>query len=509
MKRVASLYLPDLPTDRLRRIDGKRPSETSPDRPLVTTDRVGQRLIVVAACPVAQALGLHPGMAVTQARALVPELDVRPADPQADMAVLVRLASFASRRWTPCAALSGADGLWLDLNGVAHLFGGERRLCERILRFCARLGFEAQIAVAGTTGTAHALARFSGQLITLCANGREVEAIAALPPAALRLESSAIGAARRFGIESIAELIAMPRGPLARRFGNHLLTRLDQALGRVGEPFDPIVAQDPPSASLRFVEPIASAEAIGQVLGDLVAMLMLQLEQRGLGARRLDLICDGVDGSAQKLGIGTAGASRDGPHLLRLLAMKIEQIAPGFGIEAMHLVAVRSEPLAPRQMNHSLGYKDSAVDLPPLIDRVASRIGASHIFRSSAVESDVPERSVRNIPPLTEPRQWPLDWPRPARLLPHPEPVEKVIAALPDQPPLRFSWRGETHRVRKADGPERIHGEWWKHGGEADAVRDYFQVEDEDGARFWLFRRGDGVDARTGDLRWYIHGVFA
>jgi protein ImuB len=507
MKRVASLYLPNLPIDRLRRIEGKRSTGTPPDRPLVTSQRDGQRMVIAAACPSARALGLHPGTVMTQARALVPGLDIRQADPEGDAAFLSSLALFAARRWTPCAAISGVDGLWLDLTGVAHLFNGERRLCERILRLCARLGFEARIAVAGTTGASHALARFSGRAVSLCPNGREAEAIALLSPAALRVEDATIQAARRFGIDCIGELIAMPRGPLARRFGKDLLTRLDQALGRVSEPFDPILPEEPPQASLRFVEPIASAEVIEQVVTDLVALLMIQLEQRGMGARRLILICDGVDGTARELAIGTAGASRDGPHLLRLLNMKIDQIEPGFGIESMHLVASRCEPLAARQIGHDIA--DSSPDLPPLIDRIAGRIGAEHVFRLSAVESDVPERSVRRIPPLAEPRAWPLEWPRPVRLLRHPEPVDKVIAELPDQPPIRFSWRGEMHRVRKADGPERIHGEWWKHKGEADAVRDYFQVEDESGARFWLFRRGDGVDGRTGDLRWYIHGVFA
>jgi protein ImuB len=93
-------------------------------------------------------------------------------------------------------------------------------------------------------------------------------------------------------------------------------------------------------------------------------------------------------------------------------------------------------------------------------------------------------------------------------MLSPPERVENVVALLPDQPPRRFTWRGRAYRVRRADGPERIHGEWWKALAEAEAVRDYFQVEAEEGARFWLFRRGDGVDARTGDLSWYLHGVF-
>lgn len=508
MKRVASLYLPSLPTDRLRRIDGWRGSAAPPDRPLVTMHRSRQRMMIAAACPLSRSIGLSPGMAVTQARALVPDLDIRPAEPEADTRFLTRLAQLAARRWTPCAAICEPDGLWLDLTGVSHLFGGERRICERILRFCARLGFDARIAVAGTTGAAHALARFCGDRIRLCPNGHEAKAIACLPPAALRLDDRAIGAARRFGIETIGELIAMPRGPLTRRFGAGLLSRLDQAHGRVEEPFDPVIPEEPPQVALRFLDPILSAEAIEQVLADLAALLVKQLEQQGLGARKVSLICDRVDGKEQALVIGTAGATRDSKHLLHLLVMKIEAIEPGFGIEAMHLIANRCEPLSAQQIVSHEQHEQN-IGLPPLIDRIASRIGPSGVFRCSAVESDVPERSVRRISPLSKAREWPPEWPRPVRLLRRPEPVDQVLAELPDQPPVRFSWRGKTHRVCKADGPERIHGEWWKRLGEAEAVRDYFQVEDEGGARFWLFRRGDGVDGRTGDLTWYMHGIFA
>jgi protein ImuB len=287
-----------------------------------------------------------------------------------------------------------------------------------------------------------------------------------------------------------------------------LLARLDQALGRAGEPFDPLIPQEPPSATLRLAEPIATAEAIAQVLGDLMRALVSSLERQGLAARTLMLVCDRIDGEEQRLGIGTARATRDGAHLLRLLSPKIEEIEPGFGIEAMHLVAGRCEPLGPQPIAGDLGGEEPVPDLAPLIDRLAGRLGARRIFRNSAVESDVPERSVRRISPLAEAEEWPRDWPRPPRLLAPPERVEKVMAELPDQPPVRFSWRGRMHVVRRADGPERIHGEWWKHNGEADAVRDYFQVEDEEGARFWLYRRGDGEDARTGDLSWWMQGAF-
>jgi protein ImuB len=235
--------------------------------------------------------------------------------------------------------------------------------------------------------------------------------------------------------------------------------------------------------------------------------LVVRLREQGLGARTLSLACARVDGSEQSVGIGTARATREGDHLLRLLKMRIEEIDPGFGIEAMRLVAERYEPMAPQPMAPSLACDKAAPDLVPLIDRLAGRLGPRRLHRVSALESDVPERSLQRLPPMAEPCGWP-DWPRPVRLLVPPERVDKVMAELPDQPPLRFSWRGRLHKVRRADGPERIYGEWWRRTGEADAVRDYFQVEDEEGARFWLYRRGDGVDAKTGDLSWWLQGMF-
>ncbi|WP_252517037.1 hypothetical protein, partial [Escherichia coli] len=77
-------------------------------------------------------------MAVTQARAQVPGLDIRPADPEGDRGSLRTLAILAARRWSPVVALSGTDGLFLDLSGTAHLFGGEEQMARRIVRLLAR-----------------------------------------------------------------------------------------------------------------------------------------------------------------------------------------------------------------------------------------------------------------------------------------------------------------------------------------------------------------------------------
>jgi protein ImuB len=468
---------------------------------------VGSRILLAAVSRQAEALGLAPGMALTHARALVPGLDVVDHDPAADEAVLTALALYAARRWTPRAALSGPDGLFLDLTGVAHLFGGEKRAAVNFVKFCARAGFEARVAVAGTPGAAWALARHVAHPLAFCPPGGEAGALAPLPLSALRIEEDRLAAARRLGIERVGELVAMPRAPLARRFGKPLLARLDQALGRAAEAIEPIVPEEPPAAELRFAEPIATPEAIAEAMGALLTRLLSTLDRAGLAARRFVLSCARVDGADQQVAIGTARATRDRAHLLRLLSMRIEEIEPGFGLDSMRLAAGRCEPLAPQPIEGALTGDPPAPDLAPLVDRLAGRLGPRRLYRCAAVESDVPERSVRRTGPLAPAAAWPR-WPRPVRLLSPPERIDNVVALLPDLPPRRFTWRGRAYRVRAADGPERIHGEWWRRPEETDGVRDYFQVEDEEGQRFWLYRRGDGVDARTGDLSWYLHGVF-
>lgn len=488
--------------------------------PLITVVQKRQKMVVAAADHAALMIGLTPGMALTHARALVPDLDVRDADPAADHALLDRIALFAVRRWTPTAMVDCGsateqedaddrrDGILMDLTGVAHLHGGETRMAERIIGFCARLGLEARVAVAGSIGAAYALARYATDRITICPPHGEAEALAPLPVAALRLAAHQRDAARRLGLDRIGDMIATPRGPLAKRFGASLITRMDQAIGRIAEPFDALRPFTLPQADLRFAEPIGNADGIACAMAELVTALADRLRARGLGARTVRLLCDRVDRHDQAITVGMARGTRDVRHILRLLTMKIETIDPGFGIDAMRLIAIRTEPLGAHFVEGDLSGAPVPADVAALVDQIVTRVGARAVYRSSAVESDVPERSVGRIAPLDEPVAWPEPWPRPVRMLRRPERLDGVMALLPDQPPRRFVWRGITHVVTHADGPERITGEWWKRASEAYAIRDYFRLENERGERFWVFRRGDGEDGRTGDLSWHMHGLF-
>ena len=473
------------------------------------------RRIVAAVDPSARALGIRQGMTITQARTFAPGLEVVDAEPDADMVGLRRLALWAGTRYSPVVAPDIPDGLWLDVTGCASLFSTERALLKDLYRRVAAFGLSVQIAVADTAGCAHAVARHvpAGRPVTI-PPGDHRKAISLLPISALRIDGRDVESLRKLGFERIEQLIGSPRGPLAKRFGRDLHRRLDQALGFLPEPIEPIFPEDLPRTRRGFMEPIATAEAFTRVIGDLANDIAGQLTGLGKGARRLNCYFHRVDGHTQAIGVGTSAPSRDPRHLGKLLAAKVETIEPGLGIEAMTLVAPLIEAMTPVQgesLEH-LGRKGP--DLAGLVDALANRFGHRSLHRTSPRASAMPERTVSNVPAL-EPAagaSWHDDLPRPARMLSRPEAID-VIALLPDEAPRRFIWRGKRYRVTQGDGPERLHGEWWRETGvEGDlplAVRDYYQVETETGGRYWLFRIGDGEHSATGPMRWFIHGAFA
>lgn len=484
-------------------------SAPPPDDRLVLVGREGSRRIVTAVSRPAEQAGLRVGMPLTKAHALLPDVLTMPADPVADAAALNRLALWALQHYAPIVAPDPPDGLVIDTTGADHLHGGEERMLTGLVNRLGASGIFARAAVADTWGAAHAAARFCADPVCIIVPGATSDRVAPLPILGLRIPPDIVTGLHVLGFATIGDVLAVPRAPLVLRFGPLLGRRLDQLQGILSEPVDPL--RDPELASVRkvFGEPIGAPETIARYTTALVHDLCLALEKRGLGARRLDLLFHRVDNSLQAIRVGTAQPVRDEKRLTRLLSDRIETIDPGFGIEIMDLTATLAEPLVLQQAVSSLIEEEQA-DIAGLVDVIANRIGARRLYRMAPVESDVPERSVHRVAPLApdDGATWQGRWPRPARLLARPEPIE-VMALLPDHPPGAFTWRGVRRLVKRADGPERIFGEWWKRDAELAAVRDYFQVEDASGERFWLFRSGNEQQAASGAGRWFLHGIFA
>ncbi|MFQ5985389.1 MAG: DUF6504 family protein [Alphaproteobacteria bacterium] len=519
MRRVVSLWLPYWPTERLarrlcRRQSGKPHSPASAE-PLVLVAGGRGGLTLAAVGPAAEAEGLRPGLPLADARALCPGLKAHAMDPVGDVRALAALADWCLR-FTPWVALDGAQGLWLDVTGCAHLFGGERALIDRLVGGLERFGLTARAALAETPGAAHAAARF---LTTARApwavvpRGGVGEALAPLPVAALRLAPCAAAELERLGLKRVKDLGMLPRAPLAARFGEEVVRRLDEALGRVGEPISPRRAPVPWRLHRVFPEPLTEGEGVRCAVAALVADLCRRLEGAGRGLRRLELTLFRVDRASRRLGVGTARPNREPKHLLSLLKPRLEAPDLGFGVEAMILAAPVIEPLPFAQLPLAAREEGApgggAEDLGALIDRLANRLGTANVIRLVPRDSHIPERAVHAVPALASAsaRPWPDGVVRPLSLLPRPEPIE-AVAMMPDAPPALFLWRGRPHRVAHAAGPERLTAEWWRAAAsDPEDYRDYYHVEDTDGGRFWVYRRGP-YRPGSGPL-WYLHGLFA
>lgn len=556
----------------------------------MTASHNGRRRVIVATDKVAASLGLRPGLPIVHALAMVPGLNVAEAELQRDAQALHRLALWC-QRYTPLAAPCPPDGLWLDIGGGAHLFGGEPALLKDILQRLDRNGVHASAALADTHGAAHALARHRPGTITL--PGQHVAAMAALRVSCLRLPPELEATLDRLGFDTVARLASLPRPSLNRRFGLLPGLRLDQAHGKAKEELVPL----PPEHTLQqrevFPEPLLNTESLGVAIVRLVVPLCAELERSSLGARRLDLVFERLDHHHVTLSVSTISATRHPGHLAQLLMERLDTVDPRSGVEAMHLIAPLAEPLHWEQKEAGTGPQD----LARLVDRLSNRLGPQKVYRATPIETSLPEQLVRldavtkptltsapgllaPTPPQAEPDKpptpalrlvastagplsaprapsvatgrrpdlrlvpfrpeplpdtveaeprvvtpwkrfaakpppvpddaictWPGHLKHPVRLFTPPRPV-LAMSSLPDHTPIAFTWR-RRHKVTRAEGPQRVHGTWWTTGSiETSLVRDYFQVEVENGQRFWLFRRGDGPDSRPGNLTWFLHGLF-
>src|ERR1700729_1978344 len=337
MPRVISVFLPTLSTDRVRRTAGD--PAPPPETPLILVGRDGRRRVVLATDAAAHAAGLRVGMPASKAQVLVQGLVIQDANPAADAEALERLALWMLQRFAPIVAADPPAGIVIDSTGADHLHGGEAATLAIVVEKLANVGLRARAAIADTWGAAHALARFDPRPGLVSEPGNAARDVAPLPIAALRLAAGMVRDLHVLGFDRVGDVLTQPRAPLALRFGPELGRRLDQATGRLAEPIEPLRPEALIEVRRAFAEPIGAAQTLARTIGELSIQLCGALERRGLGARRLDLICQRVDSRAQAVRVGTGQPLRDVKRMTRLLCDKIETIDPGFGIEVIPLAA--------------------------------------------------------------------------------------------------------------------------------------------------------------------------
>jgi protein ImuB len=496
-KRFISIWFRSLTTDWFT----VRQSELSNTAFVLSAPSHG-RMIVSAANGLAEEQGVYSGMILADARAIIPGLQVLDDKPGLAERLLKKIAKWCIR-FTPFAAVDAPDGIILDVTGCPHLWGGDEPYLKEIITRLKARGYRVRAAIADTIGTAWAVTRF-GNRSFIISKDHNTEALLLLPPAALRLEANAIERLNKLGLRQIKDIISMPRSALRRRFGNHILLRLNQALGHEEEIIQPVIPVELYHERLPCLEPIVTATGIEIALKRLLDELCHRFVKEGKGLRTASFKCYRVDGKVEQVDIATIKPSCNENHLFKLFQDKLQTIEPDLGIELFILEAPKVEDLTASQEKlwEAKGGLDNE-NLSELIDRLTGKLGAKSIHRYLPAQHYWPERSITPASSVQEKptTEWRLDRPRPIQLLPKPQHID-VMAIVPDNPPIHFRYKGKVHKVIKADGPERIEQEWWIQEGQH---RDYYTVEDEEGCRYWLFRSGHYEE----DYEWFIHGFFS
>ena len=506
-RRILALWFPRLPADRFIRKHGG-PFEA----PLVVSLKTGNALHVHALEMRSSRLGLYKGQPLANARAMVQPLKVVPADEHADAVLLEGIADWCDR-FTPLVSLDSPDGLFLDITGAAHLFGGEAAMLTMVMQRIADQGLALRGAIASTSLAARALARFQSRAIV--PPGGEAQTIAPLPIMALDCDDKALRALRHAGLKTVGMVAERLSSELSERLGKSFVTRLRILLGAEEQPLQPRRPLPDLMAEQRFAEPIVTQDAIAASLLSLAGSLRKILERQGRGVRHLEAAFFRTDGKVERIAIRTGEGLRDPQIMLRLLRQKLDALAdpldPGFGFDVIRLEALLAEETKPATISFD-NDENARQQILFLIDRLSARFGEHRVQRFVPQDTHIPEAAGVAVPAQDRDfagQNWILkrtegDPPRrPLRLLERPEEIRVPASEFPEGPPTRYRWRRAQFDVHRAVGPERIAMEWWRSAG---LTRDYFRVETQDGQRFWLYR--DGLHGQSLP-RWYLHGLFA
>jgi protein ImuB len=474
-----AVYLPDLAVEVLVR-GGLR------EELVAVVEGRGSRRRVSACGEAVRARGIHPGMTLAAACALVPTLRALERDPRAEARALARLAAWAGQ-FSSRLSLVPTRGLLLEVGGSLGLFGGLDEIGARVRRGLADLGYRGVLAAAPTPLGAWLLARGGG--------GEAVrdraclgERLGRLPLAVAELPAEQCARLQGLGLRSLGDLLRLPRSGLARRLGGGVVDLLDRALGRAPDPREPYRPPRAFAARLALPVGVAEVEALLFPLRRLILELVGHLRALGGGVERVVIGLEHPRSPATRLTVGLAGPSRDERHLQTLVREHLQRVSLPAVVEAVALEARRIVDLDGRSLDLFAGAAPTGEGWGQLIDRLQARLGEEAVRGLAPVADHRPERAWRftsagatagvGVAAARRPL-WLLDPPR-------------ALAVRNDRP-----WWGGVLTLR--EGPERIEGGWWDG---ADVSRDYYVAENPAGERCWIFQ------ARDTERRWFLHGVF-
>ena len=434
------------------------------------------------------------------------------------------------------------QALLCDLAGIAHLFGGELGLLRVAQECLARHGYWGRMAIANSVGAAWALAHYAegttirGDKWQVIQDGWIVpadatrQALEVLPVASLRIPQEVAMTLQRLGIETVGELLALPKPSLASRLGDQLVLRINQALGEVEEPLSVHRHAAEHRCSIELEYPTSDQCILADRVQRLIANIRTGMATRNRGALRLACRLDLVAHPSLTFYVGLFTPTLDVEHLTDLVVNQLDGHQLPAPVERVSILVLLSSPLSVSQNSlFDTSEDESSVSSPQLaklVNSLSGRLGRDAVVRVSLSDNPLPEHayrawsmtdhqstddSVRRLQQSSRSRHLPSKQDanrRPLSLFSNPVLLQFDNQLIDQQVPQSFRLDGTTHRVLRYWGPERLESNWWR--GPC-VRRDYFRIETDREVWWWVFRDFNS----TCDTRrqthgcWMLHGYFA
>ncbi len=413
-----------------------------------------------------------------------------------------------------------SDTAVLDLAGCETLFGSPEKIAQDLKRVASEVGFETNVAVAGSPLAAVCAAQgFAG--ITVIPVGEESVRIGKLSLEALRIPFEFVETLKRWGIRTCAEFAALPEIAIVERLGQEGLRWWRLARGADDQP---LIAKEFPSDFEEHMDldsPVDLLEPLLFVLNRLLEQLCTRLRMHilAIGEIKVTLSLERNDSSNKEplFHIRTLRLpvpARDSKLLLKLLRLDLERHPPSLPVTAIRILTV---PLKSRsqQLGLFLPLAPDPERLEITLARIQNTVGENRVGAPVLLDTYSPNLFQQNRFVLPEIKEQ------------HSVTEKQTIAAMriyrPPLPatvefqegmPVFLGCEGARRRILAFAGPWRTKGDWWS---ETAWARDEWDFEvrtlrpkvqpgdrrnsEEETALYRAYR-----DLRA--KRWFVEGIY-
>ncbi len=467
----ACLHFPQLPIDR-------HVSTHDNDTAIAIVGHDGARKQIMACNSNAQQRGIHAGLALNNAYAIVPDLHVNDYNEDEQQAHIKQLSLWALQ-YSSWVTPRLPDNILIEVKASLKLYGGLYNLLDKLHTDANEQGLVLKIGIAPTPAAATLLARLG--------KNKPVQTMQALPKALadiavhhLVLDAFTLRGLRQSGIASLQQLRDMPVKSLARRFGHECTDLLYKLYGDLPDPCPAFDAPETFSQAFDLSLEAPDTQALTFPLNRLINALGGYLKNRDLGVQTLEITMYHHRHAPTKQTLQFLDATSNTSHLLKVATERLGNTVLPEPVTRLNLHASNLSSVDRAGKDLFQKSQAQADSIEQVLDKLMARLGKQNLYTAMPHEDHRPEKAW--MAAMLEESKTPTGWPaRPLWLLREP--------------------RLATEALKISSSTERIENGWW---GDTDVRRDYFIARNRNGCHFWVYRQ-----RRAGEQQLYIHGIFA